>query len=73
MTRYERRYPGPRWRLVYGSYEGVEQFAVDELQRAVQRYLPYVLEVQPAAAPLVDESWNSCSSLASGVASISIW
>jgi hypothetical protein len=41
------RYAGPRWTLLYGSYEGVEQFAVNELQRMVQRSVPYVLEVLP--------------------------
>jgi hypothetical protein len=42
-----RRYPGVRWTLLYGSYEGVEQFAVNELQRMAQRNLPYVLEILP--------------------------
>ncbi len=42
------RYPGTRWTLLYGSYEGVEQFAINELQRMVQRSIPYVLEVLPA-------------------------
>jgi hypothetical protein len=42
------RYGGPRWTLLYGSYEGVEEFAVNELQRMVQRSVPYVLEVLPA-------------------------
>ena len=42
------RYPGPRWSLLYGSYQGVEEFAVNELQRMVQRSIPYVLEVLPA-------------------------
>jgi hypothetical protein len=45
----ELRYGGPRWSLLYGSYEGVEQFAVNELQRMVQRNFPYVLEVLPAS------------------------
>jgi hypothetical protein len=43
------RYGGPRWSLLYGSYEGVEEFAVNELQRMVQRGVPYVLEVLPAS------------------------
>jgi len=42
------RYPGPRWTLLYGSYEGVEEFAVNELQRMIQRPVAYVLEVLPA-------------------------
>ena len=45
---YEPRYEGSRWILAYGSYEGPEQFAVNELQRMVQRYVPYVLTVLPA-------------------------
>ena len=44
-----RRYPGARWTLRYGAWEGVERTAVTELQRMVQDYLPYVLEVGPAA------------------------
>ena len=43
----ELRYVGPRWSLLYGSYEGVEEFAVNELERMVQRQVPYVLEVLP--------------------------
>jgi hypothetical protein len=43
-----RRYPGTRWHIVFGAYAGVEQFAVNELQRAVQAHLPYVVQVWPA-------------------------
>jgi hypothetical protein len=43
------RYAGVRWSLLYGSYEGVEEFAVNELQRMIQRSLPYVLEILPAS------------------------
>lgn len=43
------RYPGTRWRLVIGSYDGIEQFAADELQRTVQLFQPYVLPVNLAA------------------------
>jgi hypothetical protein len=42
------RYAGARWSLLYGSYEGVEEFAANELQRMVQRSVPYVLEALPA-------------------------
>jgi hypothetical protein len=44
----EARYKGPRWSLLYGSYQGVEEFAVNELQRIVQRNIPYIIEVLPA-------------------------
>jgi len=40
---------GARWCLVHGSLEGPGTFAVCELQRALQRRLPYVLEVRPGA------------------------
>lgn len=49
---YKPRYPGPRWHLIYGDYSGIEKFALDELQKMVQRYLPYVVEVHHAAEPL---------------------
>ena len=45
---YPMRYGTSRWQLSYGSYDGTEKFAVNELQRAVQQYLPYVLPVRPA-------------------------
>jgi hypothetical protein len=48
MTPYTPRYPGPRWSLIYGSRTGVSGFALNELQRAVQARLPYVLPVLPA-------------------------
>jgi hypothetical protein len=51
MPTYLRLYPGVRWSLQYGSLKGVERTAVIELQRTVQRFLPYVLTVCPAAAP----------------------
>lgn len=43
------RYGGPRWKIAYASYEGPQRFAVNELQRALQQYLPYVIETRPAA------------------------
>ena len=49
MAGYKPRYEGARWAVVYGSYAGVEQFALDELQRMVQRFLPYVLGVHGRA------------------------
>lgn len=40
------RHKGTKWAIVYGSYDGIEKFALNELQRMVQGYLPYVLEVR---------------------------
>ena len=49
---YKPRFPGPRWHLVYGAYLGVEEFALNELQRTLQRFVPYVIEIHQAAEPL---------------------
>ncbi|MDD5677112.1 MAG: hypothetical protein PHW60_03855 [Kiritimatiellae bacterium] len=45
----KQRYPGPRWEIVMGQYRGIEEFAVNELQRLIQQYPPYVIGVQSAA------------------------
>lgn len=53
---YSNRFPGMRWHLLYGAYDGIERVAVNEVQKAVQRYLPYLLDVTAAEAELgVDE------------------
>jgi hypothetical protein len=49
---YQPRHQGPRWQLIYGSYRGIDEFALDELQRMTQQYVPYVLEVRPAVEPV---------------------
>lgn len=49
MAKHKQRYPGTRWMIRYGSAEGVEQFALTELQRTVQRRLPYVVGVYQEA------------------------
>lgn len=46
MSPYIPRYQGPRWTIVYGNYEGVTTFALDELYRSMQACLPYVLVIQ---------------------------
>ena len=38
-------YEGKRWIIVYGKYEGVEKYAVDELYKLVQQYVPYILTI----------------------------
>lgn len=56
MPVHKNRYDGKRWRLVFGCYEGIEKFALNELQRAVQNYLPYTLAVSSAgSAPPADD------------------
>ena len=44
----KKRHEGTRWSLLYGSYEGVEKFAIDEAQRYFQSCLPYVMRVECA-------------------------
>ena len=38
-------FPGTRWQILYGNYQGIERFAVAELQRCLQSYLPYLLPI----------------------------
>ncbi len=38
-------YTGKRWKLVYGDYSGMEKHAVDLVQAAIKRYVPYILPV----------------------------
>ena len=37
---------GAKWAVLYGSYVGVERAAIHEVQRGVQRFLPYVAQVR---------------------------
>ena len=55
LETYRLRYTGPRWSLLYGSYVGVEEFALNELQRIVQRFVPYIVEVRPSSEPADEE------------------
>ncbi len=48
MGTYPVRYEGTRWKVLFGRYEGVERHALNELQRVMQEYVPYVLEIVPA-------------------------
>lgn len=50
-SEFKKVYDGPRWRLLYGNYSGVERTAVIELQKILQYYLPYTLVVEAAAEP----------------------
>lgn len=47
---YTKRYDGIRWKIVFGQYSGVEKFAINQLQSAVQSYLPYVIELQQGSS-----------------------
>ncbi|MDD5706272.1 MAG: alpha-glucuronidase family glycosyl hydrolase [Kiritimatiellae bacterium] len=49
LAKHKLRYEGTRWSIVYGSREGVECFALSELQRNIQRRLPYVIGVHGEA------------------------
>lgn len=52
---YPRIYEGQRWVVLYGAYDGVECFALQELQRMVQSYEPYVLRIGKAPEALADQ------------------
>lgn len=47
-SEFKRVYEGPRWRLRFGGFAGVERTAVIEFQKVLQYYLPYTLIVEPA-------------------------
>jgi len=47
---YTPRFAGPRWTLLYGSFSGIQKFALEELHRSVQYFLPYVIETLPTPA-----------------------
>ena len=49
MSGYPLRYEGRRWTLVFGTYAGVEQVAIQRLNAVVQRHVPYVVKGMPAA------------------------
>jgi hypothetical protein len=49
---YTPRYPGTRWVIVYGCYDKIQKYAVNELSKIIQKYLPYVIDVLPASAEI---------------------
>lgn len=44
-----------RWTIVYGNYVGVEGYAVRELNKLVQRFVPDTIRVVPANSFLLEE------------------
>lgn len=42
------RFPGSRWKILFGARQGIEKFALEELYRAIQVFTPYVVETRPA-------------------------
>jgi len=49
-SEFKRVYEGPRWRLRFGGFAGVERTAVIEFQKILQYYVPYTLIVESASA-----------------------
>lgn len=43
-------FEGIRWTVVYGKYEGVEAYAVNELYKVIQQFVPFTLTVKNASA-----------------------
>ncbi len=52
LNNFKVRYEGTRWKVICGSYKSVEQFAVNELQKMMQSYFPYVIRVEIGGADL---------------------
>lgn len=50
MSPYQLRYPGPRWSIQFGNAAGVQKFALHELHRQAQVFMPYVIQVSQAGA-----------------------
>lgn len=48
-SEFKKVHEGPRWRLNYGSFCGLERTAVVELQKILQYYLPYPLVLETGA------------------------
>ncbi|CAN5392402.1 hypothetical protein BH09VER1_BH09VER1_08120 [soil metagenome] len=48
-SEFKRVYPGPRWNLLFGAFQGIERTAVVELQKILQYYLPYTLVAEAAS------------------------
>ncbi len=49
MNKYNNRFKGDRWTIVYGLNSEIEDFAVLELYAIVQQCMPYVIECVPAS------------------------
>ncbi len=49
-THHTCRYPDTRWNIRCGTYRDIEAFAANELQRALQAFVPYTIEVAAASA-----------------------
>lgn len=45
-----------RWTIVFGNYTGVERYAIRELNKLVQKYVPYTLRVVPASSFRLEEN-----------------
>ena len=52
LNNFKVRYEGTRWKVICRSYESVEKFAVNELQRMMESYFPYVIRVEIGIADL---------------------
>ena len=56
MDSHKKRHKGLRWAIVYDESEGVKKYAFAELQKAVQTFLPYVIETVKAEEWKPDKS-----------------
>ena len=44
-------FDGTRWTIAFGSYDGLEGYAVDQVYKVIQRSVPYVLTAGPTDKP----------------------
>jgi len=73
-SQFHSRHIGARWSVRYGDYSGVSRFTVQEFQRVVQTFLPYVLPVNPDLAENVStdghQAWVGTAANHRGIAEL---
>ncbi|PCJ52402.1 MAG: hypothetical protein COA79_23925 [Planctomycetota bacterium] len=49
-THATKRFPGIRWKIRYGNYQGIQTFAINEAQKALQAFTSYTIDINKAIA-----------------------
>ena len=50
LTHATNRFQGIRWKIHAGTYQGIQEFSVNETQRFLQSFVPYTIEIKIAHA-----------------------
>lgn len=50
LTHATNRFQGIRWKIHSGIYQGIQEFSVNEIQRCLQAFVPYTIEIKLANA-----------------------